>query len=154
MEREPEAAGDLLLDDQLCFPLYACAREAVSAYTPHLRELGLTYTQYVAMMVMWEEGRVPMRRLRERLFLDSGTLTPVLRKLEEKGLVTRERSAEDARDLVVTITDAGRDLKARAASVPGQVAPCYGDFGRFAELKELLGELMVEFAQRRRERGK
>ena len=145
---------DLLLDNQLCFPLYVCAREITNAYTPYLSQLGLTYTQYVTMMVMWEEERVVTRHLRDRLFLDSGTLTPVLKKLEEKGLVTRKRSTKDARDLVVTITQAGRDLKERAAFVPNQVGMCVAGFERGEELAILLREMMEVFRLRRKECGK
>lgn len=144
----------LALDDQLCFPLYVCARKMVNAYAPYLSEIGLTYTQYVTMLVMWEEGQVVTRRLRERLFLDSGTLTPVLRKLEEKGLITKERSTQDARDLVVTITQAGRELEARAALVPGQVSLCVAGFERGEELMDLLGEMMDMFRERRKALGK
>ena len=104
----------LLLDNQLCFPLYVCAKEIVSRYTPYLDKLDLTYTQYSTMMVMWEEKKVLSRRLKERLFLDSGTLTPVLRRLEEKGFITKERSEEDARDLVVTLSQKGEELKKEA----------------------------------------
>ena len=97
----------LKLENQLCFPLYACAREVVKKYKPFLDDIDLTYTQYVTMMVLWEKPSVTSKEIGERLHLDSGTLTPVIKKLAEKGLVTRARSAEDERNLVVALTDAG-----------------------------------------------
>ncbi len=114
----------LLLDNQLCFPLYACAREVVKRYRPFLDELGLTYTQYIAMMVLWETPCVSSRQLGRRLFLDSGTLTPVLKRLETMGYVNRKRDEKDERNLIVTLTETGQALKARAAFVPGQMAAC------------------------------
>ena len=95
----------LRLDHQLCFPLYACAKEIVRRYKPFLDEIGLTYTQYITMMVLWEKKQVSVKELGESLFLDSGTLTPLLKKMEQKGLLTRERSKEDERVLLVTITE-------------------------------------------------
>ena len=114
----------LKLENQLCFPLYACAREVVKKYKPFLDDIDLTYTQYVTMMVLWEKPAVTSKEIGERLHLDSGTLTPVIKKLAEKGLVTRARSPEDERNLVVTLTDAGRALRDRAACIPGQMGQC------------------------------
>ena len=114
----------LLLDNQLCFPLYACAREVIKRYRPFLDELGLTYTQYIAMMVLWETPCVSSRQLGRRLFLDSGTLTPVLKRLETMGYVNRKRDEKDERNLIVTLTEAGQALKQRAAFVPGQMTAC------------------------------
>ena len=123
--KESLSADDaLLLDNQLCFPLYACAREVVKRYRPMLDEIGLTYTQYIAMMVLWETPCVSSRQLGRRLFLDSGTLTPVLKRLEAMGYVNRKRDEKDERNLIVTLTEAGQALKARAAFVPGQMAAC------------------------------
>ena len=144
----------LLLDNQLCFPLYVCAREIINAYTPYLSRIDLTYTQYVTMMVMWEEKQVVTKHLRERLFLDSGTLTPVLKKLEEKGLITKQRSKEDARDLIVTITPAGEALKEEAVLVPEQVGACVADVPHMEELRNLLHEMMDVFQKRRANCGK
>lgn len=120
-EKQYEA---LKLENQLCFPLYACAREVVKKYKPFLDDIDLTYTQYVTMMVLWEKPTVTSKEIGERLHLDSGTLTPVIKKLAEKGLVTRARSAEDERNLVVTLTDAGLALRDRAACIPGQMGKC------------------------------
>lgn len=114
----------LKLENQLCFPLYAAAREVVKKYTPFLKEIGLTYTQYVTMMVLWEKEQIGVKKLGEALYLDSGTLTPLLKKLEAQGLVTRERSSEDERNLIVTITEKGEALKERASVVPAQMAQC------------------------------
>lgn len=108
----------LKLENQLCFPLYAASREVIKMYRPYLEPLGLTYTQYITMMVFWESGKISVKELGKRLFLDSGTLTPVLKSLEAKGLVRRYRSADDERVLNVEITDAGTALKERAMSVP------------------------------------
>jgi len=147
MASSTDRCEQLLLDNQLCFPLYVCGKEIVNAYTPFLSKLGLTYTQYITMMVMWEEKQVVSRHLKERLFLDSGTLTPVLRRLEEKGYITKERSGEDARDLVVTITEAGEELKAEAANVPFQVGLCLNGFEHAPELYKLLHEMMRIFRE-------
>lgn len=114
----------LKLENQICFPLYACSREIVKRYKPFLDQIDLTYTQYITMMVMWERKRVNVKELGECLFLDSGTLTPLLKKLESKGLVTRERSEKDERNLVVTITDDGEKLKEKAVEVPFKMAGC------------------------------
>ena len=114
----------LKLKNQLCFPLYACSKEIVKAYKPYLDELNLTYTQYITMMVMWEHKELKVKEVGEYLFLDSSTLTPLLKRLEEKGYVTRRRSSEDERDLIVTITDSGEALKEKAASVPEQLGAC------------------------------
>ena len=108
----------LLLGNQLCFPLYASARKIVAAYTPFLKEIGLTYAQYVTMMVLWEEKTITMHDLGKRLFLDSGTLTPVLKKLEAMGYVKRYRKPDDERVVVVEITPAGLALRDKALQVP------------------------------------
>ena len=115
---------NLKLKNQLCFPLYAAAREVIKRYRLPLEALDLTYTQYVAMMVFWEEKKISVKQLGKKLYLDSGTLTPVLKSLEAKGYVRRFRCAEDERVLNVEITPAGEALRDRAVSVPGQVASC------------------------------
>lgn len=121
MEKEVDV---LKLENQLCFPLYACSKEIIRHYKPFLDELDLTYTQYITMMVMWEMETVNVKTLGERLFLDSGTLTPLLKKLEGKGYIRRERSSKDERNLIVSITDEGWALRQRALAVPGQIAGC------------------------------
>ncbi|MBQ2773125.1 MAG: MarR family transcriptional regulator [Clostridia bacterium] len=116
----------LKLENQLCFPLYAAAREVVKRYRPHLDALDLTYTQYITMMVLWEQGEITVKALGEALFLDSGTMTPVLKSLEAKGFVTRKRSTADERSVSVALTNSGEALKASAVEVPAKVAGCVG----------------------------
>ena len=113
----------LKLENQLCFPLYAASREVIKQYRPYLEELDLTYTQYIAMMVIWTEKIINVKELGENLYLDSGTLTPVLKALEAKGYVRRYRSAKDERVLLVEITDAGYALRDKAGKIPDLVAP-------------------------------
>ena len=114
----------LKLSRQLCFPLYACSREMIKLYKPYLDELGLTYTQYITMMVLWEHKAMTVKALGQELYLDSGTLTPLLKKLEEKGLVTRRRSDQDERNLIVTITELGESMKDRALHIPAEMTKC------------------------------
>ena len=115
----PGMCGDpLLLKNQLCFPIYACAREIIKAYHEPLSALNLTYTQYLVMMVLWEEKRKSVRELGECLYLDSGTLTPLLKKLEAKGYIVRERCPEDERCVIVSLTAKGEALRKDAESVP------------------------------------
>ena len=114
----------LKLENQLCFPLYAASREVIKLYRPHLDTLDLTYTQYIAMMVVWAEKKISVRDMGKRLYLDSGTLTPVLKSLESKGYIRRYRSSEDERVLIVELTEEGRKLKDEAVEVPQQVGSC------------------------------
>jgi len=116
----------LKLENQICFPLYAASREVVKLYRPYLEELDLTYTQYIAMMVFWEQKKINVKELGKKLFLDSGTLTPVLKSIEHKGYVKRARSTDDERVLIVEITEAGEALKKRAAGIPAKVAESIG----------------------------
>ena len=108
----------LKLEGQLCFPLYACSREIIKLYKPYLDKLDLTYTQYITMMVLWEHPSLNVKELGEFLYLDSGTLTPLLKKMEAKGLLTRARSKEDERNLIVSITEKGEKLKEEAVNIP------------------------------------
>lgn len=114
----------LKLENQVCFPLYACAKEVVRRYKPLLDPLGLTYTQYITMMVLWERREITAKALGALLYLDSGTLTPVLKKLEAKGYVTRARAKDDERNLNVRLTPAGEGLKACAVHIPAQLGQC------------------------------
>ncbi len=114
----------LKLCNQLCFPLYACAKEIVRRYKPYLDEIDLTYTQYIAMMVLWEHKQINVKDMGAFLYLDSGTLTPVLKKLEQKGYLTRERDKEDERVLNVTITEQGEALKEQAVQIPRKMQGC------------------------------
>ena len=134
----------LKLKNQLCFPLYACAKEIVKRYTPFLDEIGLTYTQYITMMVMWEHRQLLVKELGQYLYLDSGTLTPVLKKLEEKGFVSRARMKGDERNLVVTLTEEGEALRERALTVPPKIGSCVGlDPAEAGTLYQLLNKLLV-----------
>ena len=114
----------LKLCNQVCFPLYACSKEIIRKYKPFLDEIDLTYTQYITMMVLWEKKSVNVKTLGESLYLDSGTLTPVLKKLESKGYIKRERSSEDERNLVVSITEEGMALREKALSIPDAMGSC------------------------------
>ncbi|MBE5844833.1 MAG: MarR family transcriptional regulator [Butyrivibrio sp.] len=114
----------LKLENQLCFPLYACSKEIIRAYKPFLDEIDLTYTQYITMMVLWEKKEMNVKTLGENLYLDSGTLTPVLKKLEAKGLLKRTRSKADERNLLVSITKEGEALKEKAKDVPKKIGNC------------------------------
>ena len=137
----------LRLENQLCFPLYACSKEIVRRYKPFLDPLDLTYTQYIAMMVMWEKMVVTVKELGEKLYLDSGTITPVLKKLEAKGYIKRERSGKDERSVIVTITEAGEKLKESAAEVPGKLGGCVNlSAAEAEELYGLLYKLLNEIA--------
>lgn len=114
----------LKLENQLCFPLYVCAKEIIKKYKPYLDEIDLTYTQYIAMMVLWEKKAVNIKTLGRHLYLDSGTLTPLLKKLEKRQLVTRARSQDDERNVIVTITEKGESLKEKAAVIPQKMMQC------------------------------
>ena len=109
---------ELKLKNQLCFPLYAASRELIKHYREYLEQIGLTYTQYIVMLVLWEDRVLNVKALGKRLYLDSGTLTPVLKSLEAKGYVVRTRSSEDERMLMVEVTPEGDELKRRAMSIP------------------------------------
>ncbi len=119
---ENGAYEELRLCNQVCFPLYACSKELTRQYGPFLKELGLTYTQYLAMMVLWERESVSSREMAECLRLDFGTLTPVLKRLEQAGYLRRERSAEDERLLTLSLTGDGAKLREKAKAIPGAMA--------------------------------
>ncbi len=136
----------LKLSNQLCFPLYACAKEIVRAYTPVLKPLGLTYTQYIVMLALWERRTLYMKELGEILYLDSGTLTPLVNRLFEKGYISKKRSDKDARDLEVSVTVKGWELRERALSVPGEVGSCVDLNAEEAQkLFTLLHQLLRQF---------
>ena len=119
-----EKYENLKLENQLCFPLYACSKEIVKRYKTVLDKLDLTYTQYIVMMVLWEKESINVKNLGEYLFLDSGTLTPLLKTLEQKEYIKRERSKTDERNLIITITQKGKALKAKAKDVPAEISKC------------------------------
>ena len=135
--------GALKLGNQLCFPLYVCSKEIVKRYKPFLDEIGLTYTQYITMMAVREHEELSVKELGELLFLDSGTLTPVLKTLEKKGLLSRKRSSEDERILIVTLTESGTKLKEQAVEVPFKMQGCMSiDEKDAAELYRILHTVM------------
>ena len=111
----------LLLENQICFPLYAASREVIRRYRPYLDALGLTYTQYIVLLVIWEHGTISVRDLGRILCLDSGTLTPVLKTLEKAGLINRRRSVQDERVLMITLTQAGSALQEKALEIPSAI---------------------------------
>lgn len=138
----------LKLENQICFPIYACAKEITKAYKPFLDELDLTYTQYITMMVMWEYKELKVKEVGKHLYLDSSTLTPLLKRLEEKGYVKRRRSAEDERDLIVTITEQGEELKEKASDIPAKLVSCVALEPQKAKaLYDLLYELLGRLAK-------
>ncbi len=122
MTYDPNEA--LKLRNQLCFPLYAAARRVTGVYTPYLKPLGLTYTQYIVFLVLWEEDHLPVSEIGDRLLLDSGTLTPLLKKMEAQGYLTRTRSKLDERSVIVSLTEKGRALREKALGIPLQAAQC------------------------------
>ena len=126
MNSKQEDFDPLKLENQLCFPMYACAKEIVRRYRPYLDELGITYTQYITMMVMWEHEKIISTDLSAYLHLDYGTLTPVLKKLETMGMIKRKRSAKDERLLEIELTDEGRDLREKAGLIPGKMSGLLG----------------------------
>ena len=137
-EKEFEA---LYLDNQVCFPIYAASRLVMQAYRPLLAELGLTYPQYLVMMILWETDARTVREIGERLYLDSGTLTPLLKRLEKQGLVSRNRRIDDDRTVENHLTDTGRDLKEVAVNIPNELV-CNADLNS-TELDSLQEQLNV-----------
>jgi len=136
----------LKLENQICFPLYVCSKEIVKRYTPFLDEIDLTYTQYITMMVLWEHEEMNVKELGKHLYLDSGTLTPVLKKLEQKGYVSRKRDTKDERVLNVAVTPAGMELREKALDVPARIGACV-DFPQEDVLKlhEILHRFLKNF---------
>ena len=121
MDKDREA---MKLANQLCFPLYAAARNVTGLYTPWLKPLGLTYTQYIVFLVLWEQDGLSVTDIGEKLMLDNGTLSPLLKKMEQAGYVERRRSRQDDRVVEITLTEAGRALQEKAKDVPAHVASC------------------------------
>ncbi len=131
------------LSNQLCFPLYAASRNVIGLYTPHLKELGLTYTQYIVLLVLWEQDGITVGEICERLMLDIGTVSPLLKKMEQSGLITRKRSHEDDRVVVIKLTDDGRAMQEKAKHIPEKIACCVDlPPEKAKQLYELLYELL------------
>ena len=143
------------LRSQLCFPLYAASRQVIRLYTPWLKPLGLTYTQYVVFLALWERDGIPVGELCERLTLDNGTLSPLLKKLQQAGYLERTRSPEDDRVVVITLTEAGRALQEKAKDIPRRVAACVELPPERAKLLyELLYELLEQPSHQASTNGK
>lgn len=135
----------LKLENQLCFPLYAASRKIVSAYTPYLKPLGITYTQYITFMVLWEEDGLFVGDICSQLHLDNGTLTPLLKKMEKQGFVVRRRDETDERKVRVFLTDEGRAMKERVRDIPRKVGSCVDlDTEEARTLYRLLYKLLDE----------
>ena len=131
------------LDNQLCFPLYAAARYVTNLYTPWLRSLGLTYTQYITFLVLWEKDGLSVSDIGSRLMLDNGTLSPMLKKMEQGGYIERTRSKDDDRVVIITLTEKGRDLQKAAKDIPAKVGSCIDlPADKAMELHGLLHELL------------
>ena len=138
----------LRLKNQLCFPIYLCAKEIQRRYTPFLDKLNLTYTQYVVMMYFWEFGSSNVKALGKTLLLDPSTLTPLLKRLESHGYLNRTRSPKDERVVIITLTEKGRDLRRQALDVPSCIAGRVGlEPAKLVELKGLLEDLLAAFKE-------
>lgn len=137
----------LKLDNQLCFPLYALSREIIKLYKPYLDQLNLTYTQYVAMLVIWEEKKIVFKELGKRLHLDSGTLTPVLKKLEFMGIIEKYRTKEDDRVVMIELTEKGSALKEKVLEIPEKIAcQLKIDEDEAIQFKNSLDKILKKFA--------
>lgn len=131
------------LDNQLCFPIYAASRVITSLYTPYLKPLGLTYTQYILFLVLWEKDGLTVGEICKRLMLDSGTLSPILKKLRDKGYIEKQQSASDERSFIIMLTDKGRELQVLAKDIPRQVGSCVNiETEKALQLRDLLNELL------------
>ncbi len=155
-EKKPELyetaafqADELLkLDNQLCFAFYVCSKEIIKKYRPLLSPLGLTYTGYIAMLALWEKDDITVKELGERLYLDSGTLTPLLKKLQSLGYINRLRSESNERNVYVTLTHKGRELKKEAAQVPVKLASSLGcGLENAGQILEQLRQIMKLIAE-------
>ena len=133
----------LNLSNQLCFPLYAASREIIKRYTPLLEKIGLTYTQYIVMLVLWEKKQIGAKQLGELLFLDSGTITPVVKKLEQMELISRSRGTIDERTMDIILTSKGEVLKKKALNIPAKLKQCISlDWEESATLYRLLYKIL------------
>ncbi|EXM38169.1 MarR family transcriptional regulator [Ruminococcus albus SY3] len=133
----------LKLDNQLCFPIYAASRAITSLYTPYLKPLGLTYTQYIFFLVLWEKDGITVGEICKRLMLDCGTLSPIIKKLRQQGYIEKHQSPMDERSFIITLTDKGRELRQQAKDIPLQIGKCVDIAPEKAlQLRELLYELL------------
>ena len=148
-ENENLEMNPLALDNQLCFALYVCSKEIIRKYTPLLEPLGLTYTAYITLLCLWEKDNVTVKELGERLFLDSGTLTPLLKRMEGQGLVTRKRGGKDERTVYISLTKDGSDMKNKCAGIPQQMM-CQNilDMKKAAPLLSTLHQMMENMSEK------
>lgn len=137
------------LSNQMCFPLYAASRSVISLYTPWLKPLGLTYTQYLVFLVLWEKDGITVGEICSRLMLDNGTLSPLLKKMQQAGYIDRKRSEEDDRIVLITLTEEGRALQEKAKEIPGKVAEC---IDLPPEKAQMLYSLLYELLENRKNR--
>ena len=141
------------LSNQLCFPLYAASRSVINLYTPWLKPLGLTYTQYIVLLVLWEKDGITVGEICDRLMLDNGTLSPLLKKMQQAGIIDRKRSEADDRVVLISLTEEGKELQEKAKDIPGKVACCVGLAPEKAQtLFALLNELLEN--QKKKEQEK
>ena len=142
-QNENQENNLLALDNQLCFALYVCSKEIIRKYTPILEPRGLTYTSYITLLCLWEKDNVTVKELGERLFLDSGTLTPLLKRMEAQGLLTRTRGGKDERTVYIKLTDNGRNMKEKCTDIPNQMM-CQNiiDMEKAAPLLKTLHQIM------------
>ena len=139
------------LENQLCFPIYAAARAVTSAYTPFLKPLGLTYTQYILFLVLWEKDGLTVGEICNRLMLDSGTLSPVLKKLRQQGYIEKSQNTADERSFIITLTEKGRILQEKAKDIPLQIGKCFNIAPeKVKQLYDLLYELLDERCDNRK----
>ena len=139
------------LTNQLCFPLYAASRNVINLYTPILKPLGLTYTQYIVFLVLWEKDGITVGEICDKLMLDNGTISPLLKKMQQAGYIERRRSEEDDRIVMITLTEAGRTLQEKAKDIPGKLAGCI-DLPR--EKAVQLYSLLYELLDNQRDKNK
>lgn len=140
------ASNCLNYESQLCFPLYVCSKEIIRKYKPYLDKLDLTYTQYITLLALWEKDNINIKQLGQKIYLDSGTLTPLLKKLEDKGYIKRAKNKEDERNLVIKLTKAGIDLEKEAKNIPEKVGKCANlDETDTKILKQLLNKILTSF---------
>ena len=136
------AYEQLKLENQLCFPVYAASRLIIREYQPHLDKLGITYSQYLVLMVLWEKDGIAVSEITERLILNTNTVTPILKRMEAQGLITRQRSGSDERKVIITLTPKGRQLQAEAASIPDHlVSGLVSEDIKVEDLQELRDQL-------------
>ncbi len=137
----------LKLENQLCFPLYACSKEIIKKYKPYLDPLGITYTQYIALMVLWEEDNITVKELGKKLYLDSGTLTPLFKKMESQNLVIRQRSSDDERNVYIRLTEEGKKLRDKALDIPERIGSCIDlPMEEIIQLQKSLQKLLKQLA--------